>query len=353
MEELEKIVGQLIIGGVWGNKLSPEMEELLSEGKLGGVILFPENFSPEELAGFIERIYRLSLSPPFIAIDQEGGRVNRLKEPFTQFPSMRKLGEKRDEKLAYQVGEALGKELRAVGINLNFAPVLDLDLNPENQVIGDRSLGSEPELVSRLGVALLKGIQSQGVLACAKHFPGHGASREDSHQTLPRIELKKEVVLARELVPFRRAIESGLEMIMVGHLLYPSLDPYHPASLSEEIIQSLLRKELKFSGLVVVDSLEMGALDFFPLEDRAFMALRAGADLLLTTEGEENAQRVLRALVQGIKLGAVSLEQIYSSYQRVIEIKNKYLSDFRLPPKETLQKIIGCPEHKNLAEQFR
>ena len=352
MEELERIIGQLIIVGLKANKLSRQIKKLISSGKVGGVILFPQTSSPAHLRSLIEKMAELSPEHPlFIAIDQEGGRVNRLKEPFTQFPPMRLLGRYGDEKISYQVGEALGRELRATGINLDFAPVLDLDLNPENQVIGDRSFGSEPELVARLGVGFIRGIQAQGIIACAKHFPGHGAGKEDSHQTLPRIDADKELIYSRELVPFKKAIESGVEMIMVGHLFFPSLDPYHPASLSEKIIQELLRKELNFSGLVIVDSLEMGALDFLPLEDRAFMALRAGADLVLTTEGEENVERIFQALMEAVKFGALSGERVYSSYQRVVEVKNKFLNNFLRSYRKDF-KIIGCPEHKALVEKI-
>ena len=325
LPEPEAIAGQMILAGLRENQLKQDYKELLSKGHISGFVLFPKSpISKEELKKLTQEIYSLSKHhPPLIAIDQEGGRVSRLKEPFTQFPPMRAIGEKNDESLAFEIGKTLGKELKEVGINLNFAPVLDLDLNPKNQVIGDRAFHSDPEIVAHLGSALIRGMHSQKILTCAKHFPGHGASKADSHLELPVVEIDKKILLDRELIPFKKAIEEGVDSIMLGHLLYPRIDKYHPASLSEKFISEILREELGFQGLVFTDSLEMSALGTIPMPDRAFMAIRAGADMVLCTKDLTQIQEVHFALTQAIMLSAIPLEKVYLAFERIIKLKEK------------------------------
>ncbi len=354
LPELEVLVGQMIVMDLRGVSIAPEMEDMLRKGRLGGVLLFP---GPEATAWQVreltDRIRGLAGEyPPIISIDQEGGRVTRLKQGFTTFPAMRKLGAKNDEVLAFEVGKILGAEMRAVGINTDFAPVVDLDLNPNNQVIGDRALSADRETVARLGISLLRGLQSEKIITCAKHFPGHGASREDSHLELPTVDIDQQTTRSRELVPFQKMIAAGVETVMVGHIKYPAFDKYHPATLSERIIGELLREEMKFNGVVIVDSLEMKALEGIPLEDRAFMAAKAGADVMLIAEGIESAQRIHTALCAAVKMGVLGADKVYLSFERIMKLKEKLLKASDLPARASLDQLVGTPGNKKIAESF-
>ena len=354
LPEIEVMVGQMVVVDLRGVSLPMEMERMLESGLISGFLLFPgKDATPGQVRKLTDAIRGASKSfPAMIAIDQEGGRVLRLKEPFTQVPSMRRLGAKKDEALAFEVGKIFGAELSSVGINTDFAPVLDLDLNPENQVIGDRALSPDPEMVSRLGVALIQGMQSQKIITCAKHFPGHGASKEDSHLELPVVDIDQQTVRGRELIPFRAALTAGVETVMVGHIRYSAFDKYHPATLSERIITELLRGELGFDGVVIADSLEMKALEGIPLEDRAFMAAGAGADIMLIAEGIESAKRVHMALCQAVTMGVMPIEKIYRSFQRITGLKEKFLTGSDLPAIASIEGIVGSKQHIEIADRF-
>jgi beta-N-acetylhexosaminidase len=354
LPELEVMVGQMIVMDLRGTVLPEEMRKLLQAGLISGFLLFPgKDVSPEQIRKLTDAVRENSREyPAMIAIDQEGGRVLRLKAPFTQVPAMRRLGAKIDEKLAFEVGKIFGSELRAVGINTDFAPVVDLDLNPENQVIGDRSLGPGPETVAKLGAAIIDGLHSEKVVACAKHFPGHGASKEDSHLELPKLAADQKTIRERELVPFRRAIEAGVETVMVGHVLYPAFDKYHPATLSERIITQLLREEMRFDGVVIVDSLEMKALEGIPLADRAFMAVRAGADIMLICDGIESARRIHMAICQAVTMGVLPMETIYNAFQRIMKLKDRLLKQSDLPDLDSINKIVGSEPHRKITVSF-
>lgn len=354
LPEIEVMVGQMVVMDLRGVSLPMEVERMLESGLVSGFLLFPgKDATPEQVRELTDSIREASRNyPAMIAIDQEGGRVLRLKKPFTQIPCLRRLGAKNDEGLAFEVGKTIGVELFAAGINTDFAPVLDLDLNPENQVIGDRALSPDPEVVSKLGCALIKGMQSQKIITCAKHFPGHGASREDSHLELPTVDADQQTVRERELIPFKAALASGVDTVMIGHIRFSAFDKYHPASLSGRIITELLREELGFDGVVVVDSLEMKALEGIPLEDRAFMAARAGADIMLISEGMESAKRVHMALCQAVTMGALPVERIYQSFQRIRKLKEKFLVGPYMPPISGIGGIIGCQRHQEIADSF-
>ena len=354
LPEMEVMIGQMIVMDLRGTTVSEDIAKMLEAGPLGGFLLFPGNdAAPEQVRRLTDSLRELSSSyPPMIAIDQEGGRVLRLKKPFTQIPAMRRLGAKNDEGLALEIGKVFGSELRAVGINTDFAPVVDLDLNPDNQVIGDRALHSDPQVVSRLACAIIRGLQSEKIVTCAKHFPGHGASREDSHLELPTVSEDAQLVRGRELGPFKDAIACGAETVMIGHIRYPAFDKYHPASLSEPVITGLLRKEMGFDGVIVVDSLEMKALAGIPVGDRAFMAARAGADIMLIAEGLESAKTIHMMLCQAVTMGLLPVEKITDAFSRIMKLKEKFLKPSDLPPVAEVSRIVGSAEHQKIAASF-
>ena len=277
-----------------------ELGASLTDGRLGGVILFRRNL-PDQAAclGITEAICRLSPPdyPAFVGIDEEGGRVTRLPPSLPRLPPARMLGDLGDPAQVFRVAEALGRLLRALGINVDFAPVLDVDTNPENPIIGDRAFGRDAEMVARLGVALADGLGRGGVLGCGKHFPGHGDTSLDSHLDLPEIRHDEERLGRVELLPFRAAIRAGIPCLMSAHVVYSALDPGVPATLSERIAERLLRDELGFSGVLFSDALEMRALaDRLPIEQSAVRAVRAGCDALLICRSAELVARARAAL---------------------------------------------------------
>ena len=254
--------------GIEGQSPSKATTSLIQKNYFGGVILFSRNLhDPLQCAGLIKSLKAASKETPlFIGIDEEGGRVSRLPRlsgvvpPFTSFPAARTLGKCNDVPLTYNCAEAMAEELFAVGINMNFAPVLDVDTNPKNPIIGDRSFGKTPLVVEEHGLAMMSGLQDNRVISCGKHFPGHGDTAHDSHTTLPVVDLSLSQLMNRELKPFIHLVQNRLATVMTAHVLYPKVDPDYPATLSKKILSSILRQAIGFSGMVVSDDLEMKGL---------------------------------------------------------------------------------------------
>ncbi len=275
---------RLAFVGFEGAAAPPWLRRSIADGSVGGIVLFRRNFEDAAQArALIAELHALAPTdePLTIAIDEEGGRVQRLRDWWTAWPPMRRLGERDEIESTRAVGAAIGRELADLRIDLDFAPVVDVDTNPANPVIGDRSFGATPEAVSRHAVAWIDGLQSAGVAACAKHFPGHGDTDLDSHHALPRLRHDLARLRAVEFPPFRAAIEAGVASVMTAHVLLPALDPERPATLSKPVLASL-RDELGHRGLVFSDDLDMRAVaDRWPARDAARMALDAGVDVLL------------------------------------------------------------------------
>lgn len=342
-------IGQLFIVGLPHPTLSHDTRAFLRALQPGGVILFRRNYQdPDALFRLCTEIHSLFPDhPPLIAIDHEGGRVHRLAPPFTHFPPAARLGQARSVALARRVGQAMGEELRSVGIDLNFAPVLDVLTNPDNTVIGDRAFGADPHLVALLGCALARGLREGGIIPCGKHFPGHGATRVDSHHELPRDERPEHEVIRTDLYPFRHAIAERVGMLMTAHVLYPALDPHLPATLSPQIIEGLLRNRLHFQGVVVTDDLEMGAIvRHFTIESAAVAALRAGADLLLICHSVERALAARDACVRAVQDGALAPERVEQARQRIAALKKARLGQ------QPAQATIGAPQHQRLVAEI-
>ena len=289
--------------GFDGKSLPASLSRWLGCGQVGGVVLFSRNIeSPAQVRGLCREIRSAagrSNHAPLIAVDQEGGRVARFKDPpFTWFPPARacSLFCCRNEDVAEAAGAATAAELRAVGIDVNFAPVLDVDSNPANPVIGDRAFSDDPAVAATLGIAFARGSLSRGILPVAKHFPGHGDTSADSHIDLPVVRAGKETLLRRELLPFRRAVRTGIPAIMTAHVMYPALDRALPATLSRAILHGLLRTRLRFRGTVISDALEMRAIaDRYGIGEAAALAVTAGCDVVLVCRGEnEQAETIDR-----------------------------------------------------------
>jgi beta-N-acetylhexosaminidase len=294
MKHGDRIASPLWIG-FDGKSLPASPLRWLAGRQVGGVVLYARNIeSPAQVRSLCREIRSAAGrgNPlPLIAVDQEGGRVARFKEPpFTWFPPARacSLFCCRNEALAEGVGAATAAELRAVGIDVNFAPVLDVDSNPANPVIGDRAFSDDPAVAAALGIAFAKGSLSRGVLPVGKHFPGHGDTSADSHKELPVVRAGKRTLLLRELLPFRRAARAEIPALMTAHVMYPALDHALPATLSRKILHDLLRKRLRFHGTIISDALEMKAIaDRYGIGEAAVLAVTAGCDVVLVCRGEE------------------------------------------------------------------
>ncbi len=302
---LTSLCGQLLVVGYQGPTPSDSLLHAARRGECGGFIVFKRNLVGEgrarieALADTLEGISREAPRDcPFLfAIDQEGGRVARLGEPVLPLPSMRKLAASGDLELVKRAGRALGEELASIGFTMDFAPVLDVDSNPDNPIIGDRSFGREPDHVSRFALAFAAGLHEGGVLACGKHFPGHGDTDADSHLELPVVRKSLAEIEATELVPFLEAAKAKVPAFMTAHVLFPSLDPASPATLSHAISTRLAREVIGFEGVLVSDDLEMKALDQ-DVEKTAIAAVRAGCDMLLVCSDEALYARAHAALVR-------------------------------------------------------
>lgn len=353
MKLIDKI-GQLLMAGFDGTSPSKEIEDLIKKHHIGGVVLFSRNIkNPAQTAKLTAALQKLSPQAPLlIAVDQEGGRVSRLPPPFTQFPPARALGRCDSVTLTYSIAEAMAKELAAVGINMNFAPVLDVDTNPKNPIIGDRSFGSSPTLVSKHGLAMIVGMHDQKVIACGKHFPGHGDTASDSHKTLPVVDHPIKRLADTELKPFIHAVENRLSCLMTAHVLYPQFDDKLPASLSKKIISQLLRKTIKFDDVVVTDDLEMkGITDHFTVPEAAVKAVQAGSDLILVCHSADQQMAVLEALIHAVEKKTISEARLDESLNRILRLKESFLMPRRQPQPKEVKEVVGCDAHKALIEE--
>jgi beta-N-acetylhexosaminidase len=332
MRELDEQIGRLLVVGIPGKSLDDATRQALEELRVGGVILFRRNIGgPDEVEALTAALHALP-SQPLVSIDQEGGRVTRLGEPFTQMPAAASVGNTTDAELAYQIGFAMAEELAAVGIDADFAPVLDVNSNPENPIIGDRAYSSSPQMVAEMGIAVMCGLIAGGVVPCGKHFPGHGDTTVDSHVDLPVVRRSREDLERTELAPFRAAIAAGVPMLMTAHVLYPALDSVWPATLSRAVVTDLLRQELRFDGVVASDDLEMGAITGKQdIAEAAVRALGAGVDWLLVCQDLANAVRVRDAVAAACEDGTLSADLLALAGKRVERLK-----EFRrsVPPVE-------------------
>ena len=354
----------LILAGFTGLKAHDEEVQALARLGVGGYILFGRNVeSPEQVHGLLAGIRKtVGDRAVLYAVDQEGGRVARLRAPLTVWPPMARLGERNNTEEAQLVGQALAAEIHALGFNLVFAPVLDVRFGGTTDAIGDRSLGSTPERVGRLGGALAQGMQSAGILACAKHFPGHGHVTVDSHLELPVCELSRDELLRDHVAPFAAAAQEGVAAIMTAHVRYPDVDPKNPATFSSSWLSDLLRRDLGYSGLILSDDLEMGAvIGADPTdspEERAqrvaaasVRAVRAGVDGLLICKDLRAVKASIAALRSEADRDSTFLARCIQSLARLEEAAR--LRPPRPVELGVLRQSIGLPAHRSLAARVR
>ncbi len=339
---LEEKVGQLFQIGFTGKEVTSLVKEMIEDYHVGGIIYFRRNIeSPEQtarLSGGLQEIAENTEPglPLIISTDQEGGTVTRLRSA-THFPGNMTIGAAADEDLSFTAGKSLAGELNYMGINMNLAPVLDVNNNPSNPVIGVRSYGENPELVAGMGTAFIRGMQGEGVICCGKHFPGHGDTATDSHLDLPVVNHSRERLERVEFYPFKEAIKQGIDTIMTAHVYFPAIEPEKniPATLSYNVLSRLLREELGFEGLIMTDCMEMDAIQkTFGTVEGAVRAVESGADMILISYSPEKQKAAIRAVIKAVREGRISRERIDRSVMRIlnlkvrrIEIKKNYLSE--------------------------
>jgi beta-N-acetylhexosaminidase len=324
---LEEAVGQMFVVGVGGTEPDYYIEKMLRARNIGGIILHDYNMqSKEQTQAMVSELQKLSIKtsrciPLIVAVDQEGGRVS--SAPWvTYHPPAAAVGQSGDPARAQRIAEEIGRQLDAVGVNTDLAPVVDTGFGA---AIGDRSFGTDPHLVSKMGAAAVRGFEAAGIISTAKHFPNHGAAKVDSHTGLPVVDHDMQTVLSYDLPPFKQAVKAGVPTVMGGHLLYPAIDPERPASLSPKAIQ-LLRQEVGFEGVIITDDLAMeGAKQRGTVAQAAVKAVSAGADMLIISSPPQEQADAYAAVVRGVKQGRISQDQINDSVDRILKLKQQYL----------------------------
>jgi beta-N-acetylhexosaminidase len=354
LRDLRRHVGRFAVVGFDGPAVPDSLRELAAAFDLAGVIYFARNVvDPRQVAELSREVASLAGDWPFwISVDQEGGRVARFRSPFTVWPPAATLGRSGSDELAARFAAALAAELAAVGVNLDFAPVLDIHSNPSNPAIGDRALADRADDVARLGAVVIQSLQAAGVAACGKHFPGHGDTTVDSHETLPVVEHDRRRLEAVEFVPFRRAMVAGVSALMTAHLVVPAIDPDRPATLSPRIVQQTLKDALGFPGVVFSDDLGMKAISGeTALPEATVQAVVAGCDVVLLCNSTADEQAAaFEALIHAAESGRLLRTRIDDAMARQERAKARFLG--RRPSARPGLDLVGCDAHQAVAREM-
>ena len=328
MEEmtLDEKIGQLFISGMEGTEMTDETAAMIEENALGGVILFQPNLEEPDrslqLVNDLKQLEEANDIPLFISVDQEGGQVERLPG----LPPLKSAGEigEHDRKFAYENGQLLAELLKAYGMNLNFAPVLDVNSNPNNPVIADRAFGDNAEIVSEMGISMMQGMQDEGVITSVKHFPGHGDTDVDSHEQLPVVNKSRQELEETEFIPFETAVNTGVDMVLMAHIKLPELGIDVPASFSKDAVD-ILRDDWHYDGVIITDDLTMGAItENYEMEEVTVDAVKAGVDILMIAHEKELLEAGMEGLKSAVENGEVTEDRIDESVRRILELKEEY-----------------------------
>ncbi|WP_419741723.1 beta-N-acetylhexosaminidase [Paraclostridium dentum] len=323
---LDEKIGQMVLSGFNGTDFNGELDTLINDLKVGGVILFSRNIEDSN------QLKKLNLDieeankniPVFISIDEEGGRVNRLAKNIKRFESAKSIGDKGDIKYAYENGKEIGKTLKTYKINMNFAPVLDIYSNSKNTVIGDRAFGNNEKIVETMGIATMQGLKDEDVIPVIKHFPGHGDTEVDSHIGLPVVEKSIDQLYDFELVPFKKAIESGADAVMVSHILMKQIDDKNPATLSYNLITRILRNDMEFSNVIITDDMCMKAItNRLSVEEASIKSIKAGSDIILIGSDIGKTKSVIEKIKLAVERNEISEKRIDESVYRILKLKEK------------------------------
>ena len=347
-------LGQLVFTGVSGLVLTEEEKKFIEKEDIGGVILFSKNYeSPAQLAELVNSIQVLRKDYPlFIATDHEGGRVVRFKTHFTQFPPMLEIAKLESPKFFFEIATIMAHELLACGVNLNLAPVCDIWNNEQNKVIWDRAFGVDHETVSKYISSMIRGFQTNGLLSCAKHFPGHGNTIKDSHFDLPIVKKSLSEIRAEEIQPFIKAIKARVDMVMMAHIIVEEIDPELPCSLSPKA-HKILRDELKYKGLILSDDMQMKAItDHRGTGEAAMLAIKAGSDLVEYRDMSE-AILGLEGLKKAYKDKTIRPQDFADRTERVEECKKRFFTEYKPIYVPDLEKKFSKKTHQNFADEIR
>ncbi len=344
---LREKIGQRFFVGFEGTQLSETLKELIKDYKTGNIILFRQNVQDKtQLKGLCEDIQEFVMKelgvPAFISIDQEGGMVTRLSLDCTNVPGAMAIAATGCKNYAREAGRITAKELMAMGVNFNLAPSLDINNNAQNPVIGVRSYGDTPQKVAEYGIEMIKGLEEEGILSCAKHFPGHGNTDVDSHLGLPKIELTYDELSQFELVPFKAAINAGVPAVMTAHIAFPKIEKENiPATFSKVIIQDILRGKLSFKGLIISDCMEMHAIrKHFGTPESIVKSLCAGMDIVFCSHTAELAQKAVELVEEAVQAGTLTERELDENLSRILQYKEKYLTAPQNTNFESLE-IVG------------
>jgi beta-N-acetylhexosaminidase len=328
---MDEKIGQMVISGVDAYVNDEHSRELINKYHAGGFILLGQNVKDtNQVLNLLNSLKETNKKarnkiPLFLGVDQEGGRIDRMPPGFQKFPSYKAVGQINSSKLSNSIGKALAKEVKALGYNVDFAPVLDINSNPNNPVIGDRSFGSNSQIVTKLGIETMKGIRSENVIPAVKHFPGHGDTSVDSHTGLPVVNSDLTRLKSFELVPFAEAIKNNVDMIMVAHILFPKIDSQYPASMSKNIITNILRNDMKYNGIVITDDMTMGAiLNKYDIGEAAVRSVNAGSDIILVCHDYNKEIRVITSLKAAVENGTIPQDTVDRSVYNILKLKQKY-----------------------------
>jgi beta-N-acetylhexosaminidase len=348
---LRAAIARLFCAGIPETALDDATRALHAEMPFGGVVLFRHNADePRTMRTLSTAVHGLDPTlPPLVAIDHEGGRVHRLRAPFTHFPAAAEVAA-RGPRAVRAVATAMARELAAIGIDLTFAPVLDVASNPASPIIGDRAFATDPERAAALALVSFRATRAVGLVTCGKHFPGHGDTATDSHLELPVVHKSRRELARTELLPFRRAIAAGVPMLMTAHVRYPALDPEWPATLSPTILTGLLRRRLGFRGIICSDDLEMRAIaDHYGPGDAAVASIAAGADFLLYCHRQDDLRTAITAVERAVTDGRLPERRIAESHRRIVAI-TRWRTRHRRPVPLT---AIGARAHTHLNDTLR
>lgn len=358
--KLNELVGQLTLIGISGHTLTSEEKKFIVENNISGVVLFARNVAePKQIYDLCNEIQDLrhqmaDRAPLFIGIDMEGGRVHRLKPPFTQWPALKTVGDLDAPTVAFQFALQMGLELMSVGINLDFAPCVDIFNNPKNTVIGDRAVSADFLMVEKMASALVRGYLKSGIFSCAKHFPGHGYTVIDSHEELPVEAFDLKRLQEVELVPFKRAFRSKVDMVMTGHISFPKVDPKWPVTLSEIFLKKMIKEEYKYRGLIITDDLDMKAMaKHYDKAEIPVRSFEAGCDLLLYCNEPASPPRAIESVVQAITNGRLSKADLEDSHHKVLTAKKEKPGMVNTLSFEQATEVVGHKDHQYLANCLR
>lgn len=325
---LEEKIGQMFMIGI-EKEITPETFEMINKYKIGGIVIYKKNYSNYkrmlQIVNIIKEKNKNNKIPIFISVDQEGGRVNRMPKEIENIKSAMKIAKTGDIQKVKQSGKIIGEMLRKTGITINYAPVLDIKRFEENHAIGDRCYGENKEEVIKNGIEVMKEMKKEGVISVVKHFPGHGLTKKDSHFHIPKVYEKIEKLEKEDMVPFEKAIQEGVDAIMVGHLIIEDVDKKYPASLSKKIIQKYLIDKYNYKGLIITDDLKMMAIRFhYKTKTAILRAIEAGNDIIMIKLPYKKIKKIIKYIIKEVKKGKISEKRINQSVNKILSIKEKY-----------------------------